>query len=94
MGDAKYTRMARALAPGALHAGMALDCNELALALECTDAWVARLVCRAFRDRCDRRDASPLSAVQSVARLQLALALGMPLQWARRTPTWRWTATS
>ena len=80
-------------------AGFPLSRDELELALLTTDAWVARLVCRGFRDRCDRRDATLSSAVQSAARLELALALGMPrsnvchqaargghlgvLQWAR-----------
>ncbi len=55
---------------------MGLCDDELKMALAATDAWVARLVCRAFRDRCERRDATLVDAVQSVARLKLALELG------------------
>jgi hypothetical protein len=55
-----------------------LSPDELELALASTDSWVARLVCRAFRDRCSRQDASAKSAVQSVARVKLAISLGMP----------------
>ncbi len=57
--------------------GLALGSDELELALASTDAWVARLVCRAFRGRCERRAPIRESAVQSVARLELALTLGM-----------------
>jgi hypothetical protein len=88
-----------ATAPQCGSGGLPLGSDELELALASTDAWVARLVCQAFRDRCERRDVSVGSAVQSVARLELALALGIPrvdvcesaargghlatLQWAR-----------
>ncbi len=59
-------------------AGLPLSGDELELALAHTDAWVARLVSRAFRDRCESGAGATDSTVQSVARLELALALGAP----------------
>lgn len=77
-----------------------LAADELELALASTDAWVARLVCRAFRDGCPRRPAGVLSAGTSPARCRVALQCGLPrydvcqvaaalgrvdvLEWARR----------
>lgn len=46
------------------HTGLALDEATMSLALIATDAWVARLVCRAFRDGCPRE---PQSGVERPA---------------------------
>jgi hypothetical protein len=54
-----------------------LDADELALALASADAaWVARLVCRAFRDACPPR--APHDVAASVGRCRLAAELGFP----------------
>jgi hypothetical protein len=72
--------MASVLRPcdAAPHAGLALGSDALRLALAETAPWVARLVCRAFRDTCPPGEATQSSAVESVARLELAIELGLP----------------
>jgi len=50
-----------------------------------TPAWLVRLVCRRFAQTCAARPGRPSEAATSIARLQLALAMGMPthdLFWA------------
>ncbi len=92
-----------ALAPccSAPHVGLALGSDDLELALTSTDAWVTRLVCRAFRDRRAPERPSIASRVTSPARAALAIELGWTaeglcceaahdgalatLEWARAT---------
>jgi hypothetical protein len=70
--------MATARAPAQCGSrGLPLSRDELELALRMTDAWVARLVCQDFRDRCEPRNATRQSAVRTIERLELAFALGM-----------------
>jgi hypothetical protein len=58
------------------HAGLALGSDVLRATLSRADAWVARLVCRAFRDRCPRGPCRLISIFASPARCQLAFDLG------------------
>ena len=50
-----------------------------------TPAWLVRLTCRRFAQTCAARPGRPSQAATSIARLKLALAMGMPtndLFWA------------
>jgi len=67
------------------HPGLSLGRETLALVLQSVDAWVARLTCRAFRAHCAKAARNPAaSAVSSVPRLRLAVALGFDVRWAAR----------
>ena len=81
------------------HRGLGIGSEALRTALTTADAWVARLVCRAFRDRCPHRPGEMWSVVTSPERCRLAQTLGLDggrictwaaqrgdlylLQWAR-----------
>jgi hypothetical protein len=58
------------------HAGLGLGREALESALTQTTAWVARLVCRAFRDA--RPPRAPHDVAASVGRCRLAVELGFP----------------
>ena len=64
--------------------GLPLSRDELELALASTDAWVARLVCVAFRDRCERRDAMPSTGIAPLLAAGAVCAAGalLPLEYA------------
>ena len=72
--------------------GVPLGLDELELALASTDAWVTRLVCRDFRDRCDLAGIRvpvlagimPVTSLQGMRRMsELAAGARFPAQLLR-----------
>jgi hypothetical protein len=70
------------LCPYEQHAGLDIGLEALEQALASTEAWVARLVCRAFRDACVPTPNAASRAVESLDRCRVAVQSGLDLRVA------------